>query len=480
LIWFFGLVVVWALVLFLCLVFPAEAANKKRYPDNFSLLVAQATPAVVNICYKAGDTGLGPPGWIPWEPRKSPQDEPEGVPEFFRFFDELLKQRPTPGQSTQNDQLKSIGSGVLVDQKGFVITFAKSLPASDNIWVRRQGKKALPTRLIGKDPETGLVLLKIKSDQVFPCLAMGSSDALNPGDWVLACGNPLGGGLMVTAGIVSAKGRTLPGKLYLDYIETDARINSGNIGGPLLNLKGEVVGINILPEAPKRGNGFALSVEQVAFVFNQLKSKGKVVRGWLGASVEPLPPRLAKSFAIQRMKGVLVQEVRLGSPAKKGGMRKGDVIMRYDGHIVESPRDFALKVAASEIGRRVVVTCLRENEKLDLKMKIAARPGSLETTHTPGYVEARLGLILSKVTGELIKKFDLPIEQGLMVVRLDAYGPAARAGVLRGDIICEASRRETADVPDLEKILREIKPGQGVMLKVNRGNEFFDLFLDLP
>ena len=469
-----------AFLVHLCLLPLAEAGNRKICPDNFSQLAVQAAPAVVNICVTESDMRRGPSGLWPWDPGEEPPEKNDPPPDFYKFFEKLWPKSSPDELKDLDPLLRSVGSGVIVDASGLVLTVNRDLPVSGQIWVRIKGNKPLPARLIGSDQETDLALLKLKGKHNFSRLSLGNCETLKAGDWVLACGNPSGLGFSMTAGIVSAKGRSLPGKQFAEYIQTDAKISRQFRGGPLLNLKGEVVGINIVPEDGNTDAGFAVSSKLAVDVINQLKSSGKVVRGWLGLSVEALTPERSKRLGGAEKMGVLVKQVAPDSPAQRAGLSKGDVILRYQGCPINKPKDLIQRVAASKKGSQVTVTCLRDKKEVDFIIRISARPDSGRAAPPPGYAENLLGVKLVGVTRELKDKFSLPVEYGLMVVELDAGGPAGRAGLLRGDIICEASRLKITGLPDLQKILKGLKPGRGLMLKVNRGDKFFDTALDLP
>ncbi len=320
-------------------------------PDSLAPVVADVKPAVVNISTTQA---------VRQARRQEPSDE------FFgRFFGGPTPEAPRPQQS--------LGSGFIIDKDGYILTNNHVIGDAGKIMVKLANEKEYEAKLVGRDPRTDLALVKISARGDLPVARLGDSDALQVGDWVLAIGNPFGLEQTVTAGIVSAKGRVIGDGPYDDFIQTDAAINPGNSGGPLFNTKGEVVGINTAIFSQSGGNigiGFAVPVNMAKSLLPQLKTKGRVSRGWLGVSIASVPDDAVKELKLKDTKGALVMEVVERSPADGAGLLQGDVVVGFDGKEIAHAQDLPRLVGNTPLGKEVTLRVIREGRTLDLKATI--------------------------------------------------------------------------------------------------------------
>ncbi len=341
---------------------PASPSGSKgdALPENPFVRVAElASPAVVNISTVSGRSG-----------RTSDElFRPFGNDPFFRdFFDRFFE--GTPRRRQQN----SLGSGLIFDKSGLILTNHHVVKDADEITVRFANKQETKGKVVGVDPKTDLAVIRVETKEALPVVALGNSDALRVGDWAIAIGNPFGLDHTVTVGVISATGRSEVGiATYENFIQTDASINPGNSGGPLLNIRGEVIGINTAIVASGQGIGFAIPVNMARKVMGDLVQKGKVTRGWLGVGIQPLTPELAKSFKVGQ-EGVLVNQVMPKSPAEAAGLKVGDLILSVDGKPVKEPRELQQIVSESEVGKTLEVNVLRDNARQTVKVKLGEMP----------------------------------------------------------------------------------------------------------
>ncbi len=397
-------------------------------------------------------------------------------PFFRRFFgDRFFFQMP-------REQIqRSLGSGVIVREDGYILTNNHVIKEADKIKVSLLDKRGFSAKVIGTDPKTDLALLKIDADNL-PVLPLGDSDQLEIGQFVLAIGNPFGLSGTVTMGIVSAKGRAnLRIADYEDFIQTDAAINPGNSGGALINLKGELVGINTAifsRSGGYMGIGFAIPSNMAKAVMESLLKYGKVVRGWLGVSIQELTPELKKSFDYQGT-GVLVAEVLPETPAEKAGIKPGDIIVEYNGEKIESVFQLKNLVAETHPGTEAEIKIFREGKYLTLKTKIAElKESSPAISSAPSSPSARLGMEVSELTPELRKSYNLPAGlEGVMITALEPGGRAERAGLKIGDVILKVNRTRVRTARDFWKAAEASGKNQ-ILLWVWR--EGANLFLVIP
>ena len=449
---------------------PATSGAAKL-PASFADLVEKVSPAVVNIRTEQTVKGGPMQEFMQRRPRRGdPEQGPGGPPgdlhEFFRrFFG-----GPEGGDGSPREfKRRSLGSGVLVDPKGYVVTNNHVVAQADQILVRLKTGEELPAKIVGRDKKTDLALIKVEAKDDLPYLPLGDSDKMRVGDWVVAVGNPFGLEHTVTAGIISAKGRFIGAGPYDNFIQTDASINPGNSGGPLINLDGEVVGINTAIVAQGQGIGFAIPVNLAKAVVGQLREKGRVVRGWLGVYIQPVTKELAEKFGLDEAKGALVADVIKGSPAEKAGLQRGDVVVEFDGKEVEDMHALPRMVAATPVGRKVELTVLRKGDKKEFEVTIGELEEEKAAAKEAEPTKSELGLSLQEVTPELAKELGLDKAQGLVVTAVASGSPAEEAGIQRGDVIMEAAQEEIKSLADFQRIAGSVKPGQGLLLLVKRG-----------
>lgn len=338
-------------------------ANKESFLPSFADIAAQAKPAVVNI---ATTQTIKTPGGSPFfGPGPFGKDNP-----FNDFFRRFFPNEP------KTFKRQSLGSGFIINSQGIIVTNYHVVNQADEIVVRLE-KKEFEAQVLGSDPVTDLALLKVKSNKKLPTLTFSNSDKLRVGDWVIAIGNPFGLSQTVTAGIVSATGRVIGQGPYDDFIQTDASINPGNSGGPLLNIKGQVVGINSAIFSRTGGNigiGFAIPSNLARDITEKLYAHGKIVRGWLGVAIQDLNEDLAKAFGLSEMKGALVADVQIGSPADKAGLKRGDVIVSFRGKPIQSTHDLSRTVATTDPGTKATIEIIRKGKKQTLTIEIGEQP----------------------------------------------------------------------------------------------------------
>lgn len=430
-------------------------------PQSFSGLVKALKPAVVNISTTQvikQRRFRGMPG--------QPGHEFDQFRDFFGddFFDRFF------GDMPQKDlKRKSLGSGFIISKDGYILTNTHVIDNATEIKVSLSDEKVYEGEVIGRDPKTDIALIKIKANGDLPIVPLGNSDELEVGDWVLAIGNPFGLDQTVTAGIVSAKGRVVGAGPYDNFIQTDASINPGNSGGPLFNTKGEVVGINTMIFSPSGGNigiGFAIPVNMAKEILAQLREKGKVTRGWLGVMIQHVTPELAESFGLAKEKGALVSDIVKDSPADAAGLKRGDIVLRYDGKDVDKMNDLSRLVGMTPVGKEAELLVLREGKEIKVRVKIGEMKEEKEAAAEK--VEKDLGMELQEITPEIAKYFSLEDTTGLIVTEVEADSAAGNAGIVRGDIIKEVNKVPVKKLSDYKSALKGIK-GNTVLLLVKRG-----------
>jgi len=424
-------------------------------PGSFTELVKEARPSVVNIStvkvIKGGEERepLTPFG---------PQDP------FKDFFDRFFKD-----QMPREFKQQSLGTGFIIDKDGFILTNNHVVEKSDEIKVRLSDDTEYIAQIIGRDPKTDLALIKIEPDNSLHPLPMGDSDKLEVGEWVIAIGNPFGLGNTVTAGIVSAKYRQIGMGTYENFIQTDASINPGNSGGPLLNIKGEVIGINTAIFSRTGGSvgiGFAIPVDMAKELVPQLK-KGKVGRGWLGVMIQTITPELKDKLDLKNEKGALVADVTSGGPADKAGIKRGDVIVTFDGKEIKEMKDLPYIVGSTPVGKEVTVEVIRKGRIERIEVKIGELEGEkeaqVEVAEGP-----KLGLTVHELTPELARGYGLTEMSGLVVVDVEGNSPASEAGIRPGDLIVEIDQVPVRDLDRFNKIISGYRDGDTVLFLVKR------------
>lgn len=387
-------------------------------------------------------------------------------PFFRRFFGDEFGQFRRPREHKES----GLGSGVIVDKDGYILTNNHVIKDADEIKVKLSDKREFKGKVIGTDSKTDLAVIKIDSNHL-PLLRLGDSDKLRVGETVIAVGNPFGLNQTVTSGIVSATGRANVGIAdYEDFIQTDAPINPGNSGGALVNVRGELVGINTAifsTSGGYQGIGFAIPSSMAKAVMDNLIKKGKVVRGWLGVSIQPVTPDLAKQFDIKDEKGALVGDVVEESPAEKAGIQRGDVIIEFDGRDVADPSNLRNSVAATPPGKRASIKLLRDGKIQSMSVIIEELPADQQKLRG-GFDNLLKGVMVQDLTPELKKRLDVPRRiTGVVVTDIDEESPAGGL-LIPNDVIIEVNRKRIASTKEYEAVVSQIKSGQGILLLVFR------------
>lgn len=438
----------------------AQTVFATNLPD-FTELVEKQGPAVVNVSTTQITRAPQMMQGIPNLPENDP---------FYEFFHRFAPQVPSEQES------QSLGSGFIISSDGYVLTNAHVVDHADKITIRLTDKREFKARVIGADRRTDVALLKIDATGL-PKVALGNPDQMKVGEWVLAIGSPFGFDSSVTAGIVSAKGRSLPQENYVPFIQTDVAINPGNSGGPLFNMKGEVVGIN--SQIYSRSGGymglsFSIPIDVAMDVVNQLRSTGKVTRGRIGVTIQEVTRELADSFGLPKVGGALISGVEKGGPADKAGVRPSDVIFKFDGKTVNSSVDLPRMVAMTKPGSKASVQLWRKGSTMDVSVVVAeiqddrvvAQHGSHGSGEGGTESETRLGLSVSELNNQ--QKAELQVEGGLLVE--DMKGPAARSELQRGDVILAVGNVEIRSVQQFNEVLKKVPRGRNIALLVHRSD----------
>ena len=392
--------------------------------------------------------------------------------EFFRRFFGQPPQQQGPQKKAPKRRESGQGSGFIISADGYIMTNNHVVGDADKVTVQLLDGSEYTAEIIGTDPPTDVALIKIDADEKLPFLPLGNSDQLEVGDWVLAFGNPFGLSHTLTAGIVSAKGRSGIGLTdYENFIQTDAAINPGNSGGPLINLDGEVVGMNTAifsRSGGYMGIGFAIPINMAQNIYQQLVKHGGVTRGRLGVLIQDLTKDLAESFDIDQRSGILIAQVVDGSPAEKAGLKQGDVILKLNGNKVDKVAKFRNKIAMTRPGTEVEFLVLRDAKKRKIKAKIGTMETDAEGHPVSSDELPELGMKLQKLTRDLAEQFGYEGVHGVLVTDVDAGSIAARAGIKRGDLLEEVNRKEV-ETPDQVKTLIKESKKKTVLLLVRQG-----------
>ena len=410
-------------------------SNSTNAPETFSYLAEELLPSVVNI----STTQV-----IEDKYNNRPQfNFPPGSPfeEMFRdFFDnERNNQAPKQRKAT------SLGSGFVIDESGYIVTNNHVIGEADQIEVVFQDETKLKAELIGKDPKVDIAVLKVESKKKLKAIKWGDSSKSKVGDWVLAIGNPFGLGGTVTAGIISAKSRDIRMGQYDSFIQTDASINKGNSGGPMFNIKGEVIGINSAIFSPSGGSvgiGFAIPSTMAIDVIDQLKKFGKTSRGWLGVRIQTVTDEIAEAYGLKKSSGALVASVENNSPSFKAGVRPGDIILKFDGKEIKKDRDLPRVVAATKVGKNIELELWRNNKIVKLKVKLGEleafenkNNNSIKKVEKENKIKS-LGIQLSNLTPNIRMKFNISKDiQGVLIINVEKNSIAAERGLRAGDVI---------------------------------------------
>jgi len=422
-------------------------------------LSKEAKPAVVNVSTKLNAETTTRP-----EPRGRPErpDERSFEDFFKRFFDE-----------SQRRPVRAAGSGFVLNSNGFIVTNNHVVENASDIQVKLSDGRELPAKVIGRDAKTDLALVKVDATGL-PVIPLGDSTALQVGEPVMAIGNPFGLEQTVTTGIVSATGRVIGSGPYDNFIQTDASINPGNSGGPLINARGEVIGINTAIFSRGGGSvgiGFAVPSSLAKTVITQLADHGKVERGWLGVSIQPLTKDLAKNFKRDNTNGALVSSVIEGSPAEKAGLKAGDVIVEFNGKKVAKATELPSLVADLTVGRDVPMVIVRDGSEMRLNARIARLEDETPAKVADAQEKGQLGLSVQPITPPVARELGLKVKEGVLVRDVVEGGRAAEAGIRPGDVIVEINREPVRTVEDLKVRVDKQAKNEPIVLLVNRDGQ---------
>jgi serine protease Do len=443
---------------------PMAAASKsapvRMVPQDFSALADAVSPAVVHIRVEKR-VGIGP---AVKQFGRNPFGGDEQLKDFFghRFGQNRQPEFKQPG----------LGSGFIIDKSGYIVTNNHVVDGADDIKVVLKDKTEYNATVVGRDPVTDIALIKVETEKGLPTVSLGDSDNLRVGEWVAAIGSPFGLDYTVTAGIVSAKGRVIGAGPYDDFIQTDASINPGNSGGPLINMQGEVVGINTMIVAGGQGIGFAIPIDLANGIVSQLKTSGEVTRGWLGVTIQDVKEDLAEYYGIDGQAGVLVAGVVPGDPADRAGIQPKDIITEVNGKAVASSRDLTNLAASLAVGDTAKVKIIRNGKPRVVKVEVGKRPLTTAAAFENREKETKgeYGFQVTDLTPEMARRFNIEETAGVIVVGVQPDSKAQAAGIRQGDLVIEINRQNVASTKDFKKLIEQHKKSERIDLLVRRPN----------
>ncbi|MBI5893900.1 MAG: DegQ family serine endoprotease [Deltaproteobacteria bacterium] len=432
--------------------------------NSFVELSKALNPVVVNI----STTQVVKERGTQFPEFKSPFEDFFGGEDPFKFFGEMPQ---------REFKRQSLGSGFIINKEGYILTNNHVVENAEEILVTFTNKKEHKAKIIGTDSRLDIALIKIDAGEDLPVAALGDSDKLQIGEWVMAIGNPFGLSHTVTSGIISAKGRVIGAGPYDNFIQTDASINPGNSGGPLFNLKGEVIGINTAIIAGGQGIGFATPINMAKEILIQLKEKGRVTRGWIGVTIQDVTPELAQSFGLKEKQGALVSSVSKGDPADKAGIKSGDIIIEFDNKEIKEVNDLPKTVAATLPGKTVKIKIMRDGKEKVLAITVATMKEEGEITAKEEKEEAspenKIGISVQPITPEIARRYGFKETDGVLVVQVKPDSPAGKAGIKRGDIIKEVNRLEITNLKDYKDAMKKAGKDKTVLFLIQRGSNTF-------
>jgi len=428
----------------------------------FTAVIEYVTPAVANISAERTVTGTFP--GFEWR-YEGPFDD---------FFKDFFRGTPRPEQRTQ-----TLGSGFFISEDGYLVTNYHVIRGASDIVVKLTNKhefKGDEVKIVGTDQRTDIALLKIEINEKLPYLKFGNSDDVKVGDWAIACGNPFHLEGTVTVGVISAKGRAgiaLPeGPDFQSFLQTDAAINPGNSGGPLVNIRGEVIGINAAITSPSGGNvgiGFAIPANLAKSVIEELKSEGKVTRGYLGVYLQEITEDLKEAMDLPSLEGVIISEVMENTPASRAGIKAGDAILEFDGQKVKDMASFRILVASTKVGKKVNLKIYRDGKTKNLDLTIGEMPETVSAARETPEQEYELGLMVVDLSDPRAQRFEPKATRGVIIIDIKAGTAADKAGFNIGDVIMGIGNKDISNVNDYRNAAKNLKSGKPVIFHVQRG-----------
>ncbi len=476
----------------LLLVAQGSAAQAAAVPETFAPLVEKLMPAVVNV-YTTQKIKTNPMMGFGMQMPNDPRLEP--FRQFFEQFGGMQGGIPGMPMAPQEREVQSLGSGFIIDPSGYVVTNNHVIAEADEVSIKLHDETELKAEIVGRDAKTDLALLKVKSPKPLPYVSFGNSDTTRVGDWIIVIGNPFGLGGSVSAGIISARSRSINAGPFDDFLQTDAAINRGNSGGPMFNMNGEVIGINTAIFSPTGGNigiGFAVPSALAQPTLDQLKKFGRTHRAWLGVKIQPVSDEIAQSLGMKTTRGAMVMEVSQKSPAAKAGVQTGDVILSFDGKPVNEMRHLPRAVADAAIGKKVALDIWRNGSAKTISLTLTEMPedqsetpikkaASDKSSQSDAADEAVLGMRVTTLTEGLRQRFRLVSKaQGLLVVDVLQGGAASKQGFRSGDIITKVHNTTVRTASDMVKGMDEARDAgrPQALVQVARGEE--NIFITLP
>jgi len=449
-----------------------KLTTAKSLGQAFVEVAKKVQPSVVNVTTEKTIT------MKPWD--RYGEDFFKGSPfeDFFKGFGITPREK---GKEYRQKQ-RSGGSGVIVDKEGYILTNNHVVEGADKVKIRLNDGREFTATVKGQDSRTDLAVLQIKAKDL-PVATLGDSDKLEVGEWAIAIGSPFGLEHTVTVGVISAKGRTGLGTgTYEDFIQTDASINPGNSGGPLINIDGEVVGINAMIIQPGTGIGFAIPINMAKQILNDLIKQGKVVRPWLGISVQDLTPEMAEQFQVKEKEGVLVAQIHPGTGAEKGGLTSGDIIKALDDKAIKNVNELIKEIQKKKVGQKVKLSVVRDGKPTTIEVTLSAMPDKPEAMKEKEF-EEKLGARVQEWTPQLAARYRISaeIKRGVVVISVEEGSPADDLGLQEGDVILEINRKKIETVKDFEKAIKDTNFEKGIVLRLHRrGNTFYHSFKKQP
>ena len=440
---------------------PALSESNLKTPLSFSDLAERVKPAVVNISTSKTFKGKGGQG-SPFG--RSPfGDSPFGEDFFDRFFGDMPR---------REFKQRSLGSGFIISNDGYIFTNNHVVEQADKILVKTSDGKEYEAKVIGKDANTDIALIKIKAQNSLPVAEIGDSEKARVGEWVIAIGNPFGLDATVTAGIISAKGRVIGAGPYDNFIQTDASINPGNSGGPLFDMQGRVIGINTAIIAQGQGIGFAIPINMARSILADLKTKGKVTRGWMGISVQDISEDMAKNLNQKNKNGALVSDVFKGDPADKAGIKVGDIIVEINGKPIKDTHELLLTIATLRVGEKIKIKAIREGKEMAFQVTVAERKDGREGVIAEGS-KGYFGISAQEMSQEMAKQLGIAKAAGVMVTEVDEGSPADNVGIQPQDIIVQVNKVPVKNMKEYIKEITKAAETKSVTLLIKRGRASF-------